>query len=216
MGRTALAALLSLAAASPGAAGSAASAEEAGARFERQVAEGRRTQAAIAPLLDELSAARRAYDWERDGARAKSRRDAVRGKLAPLIKDLARQQEEIAAELGRYSEAHGLEAIERIADSRRETPPEYLAAMSAHTFENNARNLVSGAEGEMRWEESAYAKFAAVSQERRRSDRLVTFLSLALGAAFIIALGALLALRGRRLRQARQRRSSGPDVIELP
>lgn len=162
-------------------------ATKAAARFEELVAGGRREQAELAPLVDELRTLTRSYDWEVDASRAEEKRARLRAQIAPRKEALQGQLDALSATLRRFADEHGLETLERLTDERTQGSSDIVSIMRAQTFLQGAITFAHGLEGELRMEEEAWRRFNLVERERRRFRRILWSLT----AAFLASLAAI-------------------------
>lgn len=162
-------------------------ATKAAARFEELVAGGRKEQAELAPLVDELRTLARSYDWEVDAARAEEKRARLRSQIAPRKEALQGHLDALSATLRRFADEHGLETLERLTDERTQGSSDIVSIMRAQTFLQGSLAFAHSLEGELRMEEEAWRRYNLVERERRRFRRILWSLT----AAFLAALAAI-------------------------
>lgn len=195
---------------------------KAAARCEELIADGRKEQSELAPLVDELRTLARSYDWERDAAAAQEKRARLRAQIAPRREALDGHLAALSATLRRFADEHGLETLERLTDERTQGSSDIVSLMRAQTFLQGALSFSHALEGELRMEDDAWRRFNLIERERRRFRRILWSLT----AAFLAALTAIvyavrIVLQKRRSSQPPTRRPKPTrggrdgDIIDL-
>ncbi|TBR20917.1 hypothetical protein EPO15_11710 [bacterium] len=182
-------------------------ATRAAARFEEMVAGGRKDQSELTALLDELATLRSSYDWERDAGKAEAKRDELRARIGALTADLGERVSGLADALRRFTDEHGLETLERLADERSAGSPDLFSIIKAQTFHAQAPIFLARVQNELRLEEDAWRRFQMLEGERRRYRRTLWVF----GLLFLAGMGA-----AAFYVRAAKRRRRGPPTTTNP